>query len=101
MKELQSLKKLLEENRILHPKKKAFPKDFWPRVKILAETISLQEISTFLKIDLANLKKRICAKVQSEKVTSPFIQLPMNTLGGSKKQITLMLPHNVILRIDL
>lgn len=101
MTELQKLKNQIKAYRAKSPGRKRFPLEFWQKAAELAEHMSYTNLGRELEIDKGYLSKRIKElKTAGEETSHKFLQVP--TMGLSqKKQITLELPHNITLRIEL
>ena len=102
MDELNALKSIINNHQALHGKRKAFPIDVWNKIFILAETFPTAKIANELGISPANLlrqlKKRQKVQVKASSDVS-LIEVPSQVFN--KKQMTIELPHNIVLRIDL
>lgn len=105
MNDLNNLKRYLDNHRAQFPNARRFPSKFWISAIELSEKYSHIEVAKILNIDLGNLTRRIkeSRKKKNFKSTDQdFVQLPiMAPKKVSSKQMTIELPHNIILRIDL
>jgi transposase-like protein len=105
MNEIEELKNILQEFKSKNPPVKRYPKEFWVRIAALASQIGNKRVVREVGVSYGNLIKRI----RSLKMNKPspvvktsssvsFVKVPMK---NSSKQITIELPHNISLRIDL
>ncbi len=101
MDQISQLKNLLLKHKEQFPKSKKFPQEFWDQVILLTEKMNHRVLAEKLNIDPCYLLRK-CKNSSSQKpspqVTSSFVQA---TSIMKSKQITLELPHNITIRIDL
>ena len=103
MDELKKIKSLIEAHRAKFGKKKPFPKNLWKEIIKATESHSVTKVASFLEISGPNISRHIKKSKElrpADKKNGPsFLKAPRSILV--KKQMTLELPHNIILRIDL
>lgn len=93
--ELNILKSKIEGHRLKNGRRKAFPEEVWQQIFKLSKKIDALTLAKDLGISHPNLLRRL--RSQNEQVS--LIEAPGPLLKS--KQMTVELPHNIILRIDL
>ena len=101
MNEIERLRDTIEQHRKQFPGRRHFPKGTWEQILSLAETRDVKKLAQKLGICPNNLRRRISknkSPLGPSKKTQ-FLQLPPVT--ESAKTVTLQLPHNILLKIEL
>jgi hypothetical protein len=98
MDELQNLKTTIEAHRSKFGKRKAFPREVWEKIYQLSEKRTPISLAEEIGISPANLTRRLKKQKGTQKVS--LLEIPHSVIP-EKKQMTLELPGNIILRIDL
>ena len=99
MDELAHIKDAIDNHRKLFPKHRRYPKELWQQIIPFAQKYGPQTLAKELGINLGNLFKRINALEGNPKKNGPdFIPIPTPV---PSRRITLALPHNIKLSIEL
>lgn len=100
MNEFTPIKAIIDEHRKKNPKSRRYPKEFWQQVLPLAKEKGVKAVAKELGISHAylyeKLKRPSIADQKNE--TGPFVQIPFTP---ETSKITLELPHNIKLSIQL
>lgn len=98
MDELQKLKSIIEAHRSKFGKRKSFPKDVWDKIYELSESRTPASLASEIGISSANLTRRLKTRAKSDEIS--LLEIPRSVMPA-RKQMTVELPHNIVLRIDL
>lgn len=99
MDELAPIKDAIDNHRRAFPNHRRFPKKIWQQIIPLAPKYNTRILAKELGMDPNNLAKRIRALTNNPKKDAPdFVPIPARTRS---KQVTLTLPHNIKLSIEL
>ena len=99
MGELRPIKDAIDNHRKLYPGHRCFPKEIWQQITPLASKYDSRSLAEKLGISHNGLFKRIKAlSANSQQPTTGLVPIP---ILSQVKKITLALPHNITLRIDL
>ncbi|MBT4936797.1 hypothetical protein HON22_02665 [Candidatus Peregrinibacteria bacterium] len=102
MDELNSLKSIIHNHQALHGKRKAFPKHVWDKIFTLAQKTPPAQIAHELEINPANMGRQMKKRQKSQFDKSSEISLlEVPRQAFNKKQMTIELPHNIVIRIDI
>ena len=102
MDDFSSLKSIIKNHQDQHGKRKAFPIDVWNRISVLAERFPTAKIANELEISPANLLRQLKNRQKMQvKASSDISLIEVPSQVFNKKQMTIELPHNIVIRIDI
>ena len=101
MDDLANIRATIDAHKKQFPNHRRYPKEIWSQVLPLADKYDHHLLARELNINLNNLRKRIkrnASQIAPVEENTPFIQIPHHR---NSRAITLELPHNIKLRIEL
>ena len=107
MSEFSEIEAFINDYRSKHPRTRYYPKEFWVRVLPLAREHGAAKVATAFGISKQHLFKKLrqSSEVKDTPVRDPDVEFPPSfvqvPLSSSGRQITLELPHQIKLSIQL
>ena len=105
MSEFSEIEAFINDYRSKYPRTRYDPKEFWVQALPLAKEHGVPKVATALGISKQHLSQKLCqsskvkdTQVGDHEVAPSFVQVPLSSSG---RQITLELPHQIKLRIQL
>ena len=97
--DLTPIKAIIDNHRKAFPNHRRYPKKVWDKIMLLDTKYDPQTIAKELDINLNHLCKKIRALKKANKKDGPdFVPIPTSS---PTKRITLTLPHNIKLSLEL
>ena len=102
MSDIESVKAVIEDYRKQFPRNHRYPKVIWQQILPLAQKYKINPLAQKLDICSNTLRRRLKQnedKPSSDSINKSFIELP--AIESKAKAITLYLPYNIQLKIEL
>jgi hypothetical protein len=99
MDDIQALRTTIQKHREKNGKRMAFPKKVWDQIINLADDMPSSILAKELGISHGNLARQLRKRESNAADDCSFVEVPQEVVA--KKQMTLELPHNIVVRIDL